>query len=157
MEHILLDKLLVADVVGKFPTLYGVWKIISCSQKPATVPKFWATLTQRTPCHSISLTSILTLLSLLCLGLFPSDEDAYWLQLFHNHRLMEVYDAHQPHQSWFTQTQHPWQQWTCLERRGCTSGGESHCICGDGGGPCRSSLTILTPPATHTFILATNS
>jgi hypothetical protein len=71
-----LDKLIVAQVVKKFPTFYGSKALLLCLQEPATGPYLEPDGPSPHTSYPISLRSILTLYSSLKLGLpnglFPS-------------------------------------------------------------------------------------
>jgi len=66
---VLHEKLIVSQLVNKFPTFYGNQTILLCWQQPATFLLQAIIIQSSKPSHSISaiLTSIITLLLQLCL------------------------------------------------------------------------------------------
>jgi len=63
MKRVLLEKLIVTQLLKKFPTFYGIQMFFTVLKRPRHWLLSWSRWIQSTPSNPISLTSILTLSS----------------------------------------------------------------------------------------------
>jgi hypothetical protein len=107
----LLEKLIVTQLVKKFPAFYGTWRFITVFTRARHWSLSWARWIQSTHSHPTSLRSILILSPPLCLGLprglFPSGSPSRTLHVFHISPMRATYPA-PSHPPWFDHPNNTW-------------------------------------------------
>ena len=104
-SRVILETLLVAQLVKKFPIFYGMWKFIHVFTRAALLSLFWARLIQSMLSHLIPLWST-SVSSHLCLhhpsGLFPTDSHTKIFYAFLMFPIHATYPTHLILFGWIT-------------------------------------------------------